>query len=176
MIFVTVGTQLPFDRLVLAMDRWAAVHPGCPVIAQTGASAASAPHLDVRARVTPAEFCDLVAAADAVVAHAGMGSILTAIELGKPVVVMPRRADRGEHRNDHQLATTAGLSHIASIRVAHDEHGLASAIDEALSAGVSAGVEQCRESSGLIREIAAFVLHATPHPWLPWYEELRDAA
>ena len=28
MIFVTVGTQLAFDRLVIAMDGWAAANPG----------------------------------------------------------------------------------------------------------------------------------------------------
>ena len=46
-------------------------------------------------------------AAAAIVAHAGMGTILTALETGKRLLVMPRRAALGEHRNDHQLATVS---------------------------------------------------------------------
>ena len=63
-------------------------------------------------------------AADAVVAHAGIGTILGALELGKPTVVMPRRAALGEHRNDHQLATARRFSG-PGIAVALDEHELA---------------------------------------------------
>ena len=36
MIFVTVGTQLPFDRLVRAVDAWAAEHPQVDVFGQIG--------------------------------------------------------------------------------------------------------------------------------------------
>ena len=42
-----------------------------------------------------------------VIAHDEMGSIITALEMGKPIVVMPRRAELGEHRNDHQVAAAA---------------------------------------------------------------------
>jgi len=35
-IFVTVGTQLPFDRLIRGVDLWAAEHPDIPVFGQTG--------------------------------------------------------------------------------------------------------------------------------------------
>ena len=34
MIFATVGTQLPFDRLIAAVDRWAGTRPGREVFAQ----------------------------------------------------------------------------------------------------------------------------------------------
>jgi hypothetical protein len=59
-----------------------------------------------------------------VVAHAGMGTILTALELGKPVIVMPRRADLREHRNDHQLATARKLLALGRLAVAFDEEQL----------------------------------------------------
>ena len=55
--------------------------------------------------MSPKECTDRMVAADAIIAHAGMGTILTALEMGKPLLVMPRRAELGEHRNDHQLAT-----------------------------------------------------------------------
>ena len=38
MIFVTVGSQLPFDRLVRAVDDWAAGNGGAAAFAQIGAS------------------------------------------------------------------------------------------------------------------------------------------
>ena len=38
MIFVTVGTQLPFDRLVKTVEKWALESQTHDVFAQTGAS------------------------------------------------------------------------------------------------------------------------------------------
>ena len=52
-----------------------------------------------------AEFDELFEQASLIISHAGMGSILTALSSAKPVLIMPRRADLNEHRNDHQLAT-----------------------------------------------------------------------
>jgi UDP-N-acetylglucosamine--N-acetylmuramyl-(pentapeptide) pyrophosphoryl-undecaprenol N-acetylglucosamine transferase len=37
-----------------------------------------------------------------VVAHAGTGSLVGALEAGKLPVLVPRRAARGEHVDDHQ--------------------------------------------------------------------------
>ena len=36
LIFVTIGSALPFDRLVQAMDDWARDNPGEDILAQTG--------------------------------------------------------------------------------------------------------------------------------------------
>ena len=103
-IFVTVGTQLPFDRLVRAMDDWAASHPGHEVLAQTGDGAFVARAIATVRTLSREAFARAVAEADVVVAHAGIGSVLTALDAGKPVVLMPRRADLREHRNDHQAS------------------------------------------------------------------------
>jgi hypothetical protein len=58
------------------------------------------------------------------VAHAGMGTILSALELGTPVLVMPRRAALGEQRNDHQVATARRFKQLGGVGVAFDEHEL----------------------------------------------------
>ena len=42
-------------------------------------------------------------------------------ETGLPMIVMPRRAELGEHRNDHQSATARRLSHLPGLSVAEDE-------------------------------------------------------
>jgi UDP-N-acetylglucosamine transferase subunit ALG13 len=120
-IFVTVGTQLAFDRLVAAVDRWAATRASSQVFAQVGPSDLRPVNIEYERFVGPAECRARMLAADAVVAHAGMGTILSALEMGKPVLVMPRRAALGEHRNDHQLATARRFAEMGSVDVAFDE-------------------------------------------------------
>ena len=120
MIFATVGTQLPFDRLIAALDDWAAAHSHIEVFAQIGCGDYIPRHMAWTREMEPAAFRARMAACDTVVAHAGMGSIISAIELDKHVIVMPRRAALGEHRNEHQLATVARLSHLRGFEVVHE--------------------------------------------------------
>jgi exopolysaccharide biosynthesis glucuronosyltransferase PssE len=129
LIFVTVGTQLAFDRLVGAVDRWAATRSGADVFAQIGPSALRPRHIRHQRFMTPAECRERMLAAEAIVAHAGMGTVLSALEMGTPLLVMPRRAALGEHRNDHQLATAHQFSQLGSLSVAFDEAELHRKLD-----------------------------------------------
>lgn len=129
MIFVTVGTQLPFDRLVRAIDDWAAARNRTDIFAQIGPGEYQPRHLKWARFIDAPDFRRHVAEAETVVAHAGMGSIITALEMGKAIVVMPRRADLREHRNDHQLATARHFAAQGRIRVAFDEAELLSKLD-----------------------------------------------
>lgn len=122
MIFATVGTQVPFDRMIRAVDAWAVKCGRDDVFAQVGPSAYKPARLRVVEFMEPSEFRNRVEQARVVVAHAGMGSIITALELGKPILVMPRRADLHEHRNDHQLATAKHFLAQGRISVAFDEN------------------------------------------------------
>ena len=133
MIFVTVGTQLPFDRLLTAVDQWACANRDHKVIAQTGKTDLVLPWIESQPFVNAAEFKKHLKQADVLVAHAGMGSILTAMELGKPVIIMPRRADLGEHRNDHQLATAERLAHLANLQIVNSASELEAALEVALN-------------------------------------------
>jgi UDP-N-acetylglucosamine transferase subunit ALG13 len=131
-ILVTVGMQLGFDRLIAAMD---ALAPslGMPVIAQTGKGTFQPQNMDARAKIAPAEFEALVQQSRLIVSHAGIGTVLTAARFARPIILVPRRADRGEHRNDHQLATVANLAGRPGILVAMDETALAETIAEGLA-------------------------------------------
>lgn len=129
MIFATVGTQLPFDRLVTAVDAWAGAGGGRRVFAQIGPSALRPTHIEARPFIEPEECRARMAAADAIVAHAGMGTILNALELGKPLVVLPRVAALGEHRNEHQLATARRFAALGLVRVAFDTTELPALLD-----------------------------------------------
>lgn len=124
MIFVTVGGQLPFDRLVHAVDHWAASQGRGDVFAQIGDSKAPPHHIAWERFLAPAEFKRRAQQADVVVGHAGMGTIFTAVELGKRLIVMPRRWHLGEVRNDHQWATVHRIGRLHGITAAADEHEL----------------------------------------------------
>ena len=125
MIFVTVGAQMPFDRLVRTVDQWAARCGNHDVFAQIGPTPWRPQHIRWTSFLAPEAFRQHVAAADVVVAHAGMGSIITALELGKPILVMPRRGNLKETRNDHQVATAKHFLAQGRIQVAFDEVELA---------------------------------------------------
>lgn len=130
MIFVTVGTQLPFDRLVRAVDEWAGLRGRTDVFAQMGPSEYRPRFIESRPFISPEEHRRRMEGATAVVGHAGMGTIIGALELGKPVLVMPRRAGLGEQRNDHQLATAKRFSELKRVAVAWDESELPARLDE----------------------------------------------
>jgi UDP-N-acetylglucosamine transferase subunit ALG13 len=129
MIFATVGTQGQFDRLIRAVDEWAGAHRRDDVFAQTGPSDYHAEHIRTERFIDPTEFRTRVEAASLVISHAGMGSIITALELGKRIIVMPRRASLGEHRNDHQLATAKRFAEQGRIMVALTEQELVDKLD-----------------------------------------------
>ena len=140
MIFATVGTQLPFDRLLLGLNSWAMRNPNVPVLAQSGASKREFSHLKSVAHLSQTEFRAQFEAARLVVAHAGMGSILTATELGKPILLMPRRAKFNEHRNDHQEDTAKEMMRLSNVTVVEDGEALHEALDLALACGFEPGL------------------------------------
>lgn len=130
MIFVTVGSQMPFPRLVQAVDEWAQLHPKVEVLAQIGSDTSYRPSaLKTFQSVSPARYAELVERCEILVAHAGMGSVLTALEHGKPMILMPRRGALMETRNDHQVATLRWLQRRPGIYAAADEVDLKSALD-----------------------------------------------
>jgi len=132
MILVTVGAQMPFDRLIAAVDHWAEVSGCTDIFAQIGDTEFRPKHLRWTQFVNPDQFRELVESADLVVAHAGMGSVLTALELGKPIIVMPRRGALRETRNDHQVATARQLGNQGLVTVAWDEYELVEKLDTQL--------------------------------------------
>jgi len=128
-IFVTVGHQWPFDRLIACVDAWASTRPDVEVVAQIGASSLKPRSIRWFNSVSPDEFNSLVKQCQVIVGHAGMGTILAAMQYGKPIVVMPRSALLGEHLNDHQIATARRLGRRPGIAVAMDEDALPAMLD-----------------------------------------------
>ena len=134
MIFVTIGSMFPFDRLTRLMDQWAAAHPGEDVLCQIGDGAYVPTHARYERMMTPSAFRETMDKASLIVAHAGMGSAISAAEIAKPIVLLPRRADLREHTIDHQLHTAAWLRNRDGIFVADNDEDLPVMIDKARAA------------------------------------------
>lgn len=129
MIFVTVGTQEPFDRLLRTLDQIAPALKGEEIIAQTGAGASYTPqHITTIEKLTTDKFDAFINRARIVVAHAGMGTIITTLTKGKALIVFPRIAALGEHRNEHQLATAQQFSSLNMVQVATNADELLAAL------------------------------------------------
>ena len=133
MIFATVGSQEPFDRLIRAIDEWSKSRGRSDVFAQIGNSTFRPRHIEFTKFLDPVKFNQVVREATIIVAHAGMGSIISALELGKPIVVMPRRGKLRETRNDHQVATAERFGSHGQVIVAHDQNDFKEKLDYALT-------------------------------------------
>jgi len=131
MIFVTIGSHEPFDRLIRAVDAWAGDR-GCgdQLFGQITERAGYRPqHFDAVGHLDPTAYQARFEAADAIVSHAGMGSIITALTTPKPIVVLPRRGHLNETRNDHQYDTLMALGHKPGLFAAIEEEALPALLD-----------------------------------------------
>lgn len=115
---------MPFDRLVRAMDEWAGAHPQTPVAIQIGRGGFEPRHADFVRTLPLADYRARIAACRLFVAHCGMGSIISATEAGKPILMLPRLALLGEHNTDHQLATARHIGTRPGLFVAEDTDDL----------------------------------------------------
>jgi len=103
MIFVAVGTQFPFDRLVRYVDEWLMSHDVIePAFAQIGTGDYLPQVMTWEHFIDSETYLEKIKQADLIISHAGMGNIITAIEQQTPIIVVNRQQALGEHRNDHQ--------------------------------------------------------------------------
>lgn len=129
MIFITVGTDQPFDRMVKVVDAWAAKNGCDDVFAQIGEGGWEPQSIRFAHFLNPAEFKSHFMSARVIIGHAGMGTILSALHYGKPILVMPKKASLGEQRNEHQLATARRMMKMGNVAVAFDEEELREKLD-----------------------------------------------
>jgi UDP-N-acetylglucosamine transferase subunit ALG13 len=155
MIFVTIGSLFPFDRLIEITDRLAAAMPEQRFFAQIGESTYEPRHMDFARRLNRPEFTRHVAESDLIIAHAGMGSVITALEAGKPIIIVPRILELGEHTTDHQMATARWLQGRPGIHVVMNDADLGAAVAEAIrqsAMGVTMGKTAPEAFTRRIRE------------------------
>lgn len=125
MIFVTVGTQFNFDRLIKALDT--AIEQGHttePIFAQIGPAQYIPENFEYAEILDKQTFEQKMAEATAIISHAGIGSITTALQHNKPMLVMPRLKKFAELVNDHQSATARKFESLGHVLAAYTEDQL----------------------------------------------------
>jgi len=125
-IFVTVGSMFPFDRLIRSVDEL--VQQGViegEIEAQIGDGSYEPKHMPFVRFLSKPEFETRLQRAEMIIAHAGAGTIAQALAYQKPLLVLPRQKKFAEHVNDHQIPTALKFAELSHVLVAHDAHELA---------------------------------------------------
>ncbi|HOJ32340.1 MAG TPA: glycosyltransferase [Candidatus Hydrogenedentes bacterium] len=127
MIYVTVGTLfLDFARLINEMDRIAEMS-GERVVAQIGLSKTIPKHCEYFDFKPREEVLALQSEARVIVTHAGIGSVLDALEARRPLLVVPRLKKFREHLTDHQIELAEAVERRGWGKVIWDINSLAEA-------------------------------------------------
>jgi len=127
LIFVTIGGFRAFERLVCQADRIAG-EIGEKVTMQIGYTEYEPQNCQWRRFMSRSEMDQTCAGARLVVSHAGTGSILTALEHSKPLVLVPRLKAFREVLDDHQLEIAREMQRLG-ITVVYDIADLKSALE-----------------------------------------------
>jgi UDP-N-acetylglucosamine transferase subunit ALG13 len=136
LVLLVVGTDHhPFDRAVDWVDAWAARRGSeVRVVVQFGTSVPPV-HCEGHDLLPIDELEALMRGARAVVSHGGPGTIMGARNAGVVPIVIPRRAELGEHVDDHQVRFAARLADAGQVHIARSRAGLEETLDRALEGG-----------------------------------------
>lgn len=159
MIFVTVGTQLPFPRLIDAVTSYFAGKQDV-IVMQTAQDQFHQGNICAYRHLAPAEFSNYIKESELIISHAGIGSVLTAMDYGKPIIAMPRREKFGEHRNDHQMATYSQLNGRPGIHFAMDIEELGRLLDRKFELDPMTHAGESIERSLLVSSLGSYIYGA----------------
>jgi exopolysaccharide biosynthesis glucuronosyltransferase PssE len=115
MIFVTVGTTA-FPRLVIKMDEIAG-RIDEKVIIQIGYTKYNCKSAECTEFIDYEDILDLFQQARITVCHDGVGTILTALQFDRPIIVVPRQKKYGEAYYDNKADVVKELVSTGRIRV-----------------------------------------------------------
>jgi beta-1,4-N-acetylglucosaminyltransferase len=131
MMFVTVS-GLPFDRLVKKMDEISKKIDE-DVVMQTGKTRYVPKNAEWFRFESTERMEWLYKNSRVIITHAGAGSIIKSLSLGKMPIVVPRYKKFGEHVNDHQLDLTRFLERKGYITAVYEIEQLEGKIKSAVS-------------------------------------------
>lgn len=98
------GFRRLLERLIAILPR------GVETLWQTGVTDTDRLPIDAHRAWPARELHEAMAHADVVVAHAGIGAALSALEVGRIPVLVPRRQELGEQIDDHQMLVAQELA------------------------------------------------------------------
>ncbi|BCN29012.1 PssE/Cps14G family polysaccharide biosynthesis glycosyltransferase [Anaeromicropila herbilytica] len=130
MIFVVLGTQkFQLNRLLKEVDDL--IERGDiteEVMAQIGFSDYEPKNYKYYRFLDKDQFDNYIAGSTMVITHSGVGSILAALKVKKPVVIYPRLKKYHEHVDDHQLDIARAFEKKKYVICKHDDETLAQAM------------------------------------------------
>jgi UDP-N-acetylglucosamine--N-acetylmuramyl-(pentapeptide) pyrophosphoryl-undecaprenol N-acetylglucosamine transferase len=107
---VTVGTMQDYSFRRLIERAIQVLPPEAEVLWQTGCTDVSGLPIEARPQLPAPELQRAVEEADVVIAHAGCGSSVSALEARKMPILVPRLRAHGENVDDHQLLIAGELA------------------------------------------------------------------
>lgn len=103
-IFVPLGTQkFPFERIILALNKLVekGVYKKEEIFMQSTMIPIE-PQFMYANLISQEEFNLYMKEADIIITHSGVNSIISAMNLNKPLIICPRLKEFGEHVDNHQ--------------------------------------------------------------------------
>jgi UDP-N-acetylglucosamine transferase subunit ALG13 len=153
-IFVTVGTnEARFDRLLRGIEDLGRDEE---VLVQHGHTPPTGCPNCIFVDFLPFEqMLETMRQARVVVTHAGVGSVMVALSVGKRPVVVPRRQALGEAVDDHQLQLGRRFAETGLVTLTESEQGLHDAIQQPSEASmpVSTHSALAREIRGVLEQL-----------------------
>lgn len=104
LIFVTVGTQIPFDRLLKNIEK--EIKQGNikdKVIVQAGVTNFKSDKMEIINFLPMDEFKKIIKDAKIIICHGGVGTITDGLRNNKTIIACPRLKKYNEAKNDHQI-------------------------------------------------------------------------
>lgn len=150
---MVLGTQkFQLNRLLQKLDDY--VEQGLitdEIYAQIGNSTYKPQNYSYKEFLDKKEFDETIGKADVVIAHSGVGTIITAIHANKPVVVFPRLAKYKEHVDDHQLEIAKAFEMKKYVLCCYENDDLLEIINKSKSYEFDEYVSQQKQIIGIIR-------------------------
>jgi len=130
MVLVLLGTQShSFIRLLDEIEDCIKKNViTSAVIVQHGHTKFSSNYMELFDFIPIEEFNNLIAKADLIITHGGVGSIINSIKIHKKVIAVPRLSEFNEHVNNHQIEIVDTFNNLGLIKGVFDVTLLCDAI------------------------------------------------
>lgn len=134
-LFVPLGTQkFQFSRLVIALNKLVEEKKYAPseILMQSSLYEVQ-PLFQHKTLISLADFEHSIRQAEVVVTHSGVNTIITCMKMNKPLVIVPRLKEFGEHVDNHQLEIAELMEVKFKVLVIRNMDELSNAIEQAKS-------------------------------------------
>lgn len=134
-LFVPLGTQkFQFSRLVIGLNKLVEEKKYAPseILMQSSLYEVQ-PLFQHKILISLADFEHCIRQAEVVVTHSGVNTIITCMKMNKPLVIVPRLKEFGEHVDNHQLEIAELMEVKFKVLVIRNMDELSNAIEQAKS-------------------------------------------